>query len=222
MIPFHSLPILQAQTQTDEIEEALSGFDESESDPTPEEADLLSGFDEEEPEMEQMETEAEEKGWLDDFSGKAGASLSFAYEQQAPGSSQHPDWRGIRKQRGFLQLKWDHRVFQNARIFIEGKVSGDLLPDTLDKGVYDALPEKNREAYDQYRQSLMENELREAYFQISPLSFMDLKLGRQIMIWGTADSLSVVDVLNPRDNRVPGLIDVEDARLPLNALKVDF
>ncbi len=171
-IPFHSLPILQAQTQTVEIEEALSGFDESESDPTPEEADLLSGFDEEEPEME--------------------------YEQQAPGSSQHPDWRGIRKQRGFLQLKWDHRVFQNARIFIEGKVSGDLLPDTLDKGVYDALPGKNREAYDQYRQSLMENELREAYFQISPLSFMDLKLGRQIMIWGTADSLSVVDVLNPR------------------------
>ena len=221
-IPFHSLPILQAQTQTDEIEEALSGFDESESDPTPEEADLLSGFDEEEPEMEQTETVAEEKGWLDDFSGKAGASLSFAYEQQAPGSSQHPDWRGIRKQRGFLQLKWDHRVFQNARIFIEGKVSGDLLPDTLEKGVYDALPEKNREAYDQYRQSLMENELREAYFQISPLSFMDLKLGRQIMIWGTADSLSVVDVLNPRDNRVPGLIDVEDARLPLNALKVDF
>ena len=221
-IPFHSLPILQAQPQTDEIEEALSSFDESESNPTPEEADLLSGFDEEEPEMEQTETVAEEKGWLDDFSGKAGASLSFAYEQQAPGSSQHPDWRGIRKQRGFLQLKWDHRVFQNARIFIEGKVSGDLLPDTLEKGVYDALPEKNREAYDQYRQSLMENELREAYFQISPLSFMDLKLGRQIMIWGTADSLSVVDVLNPRDNRVPGLIDVEDARLPLNALKFDF
>ncbi len=58
-IPFHSLPILQAQTQTDEIEEALSGFDESESDPTPEEADLLSGFDEEEPEMEQTETVAE-------------------------------------------------------------------------------------------------------------------------------------------------------------------
>ena len=114
------------------------------------------------------------------------------------------------------------RVFQNARIFIEGKVSRDLLPDILDKGVYDALPRNNREAYDQYRQSLMENELREAYFQISPLSFMDLKLGRQIMIWGTADSLSVVDVLNPRDNRVPGLIDVEDARLPLNALKVDF
>ena len=147
-IPFHSLPILQAQTQTDEIEEALSGFDESESDPTIEEADLLSGFDEEEPEMEQTETVAKDKGWLDDFSGKAGASLSFAYEQQALGSSQHPDWCGIRKQRGFLQLKWDHRVFQNARIFIEGKVSGDLLPDTLDKGVYDALPEKNREAYD--------------------------------------------------------------------------
>ena len=99
-IPFHSLPILQAQTQTDEIEEALSGFDESESDSTPEEADLLSGFDEEEPEMEQTETVAEEKGWMDDLSGKAGASLSFAYEQQAPGSSQHPDWRGIRKQRG--------------------------------------------------------------------------------------------------------------------------
>ena len=31
-VPFHSLPILQAQTLSDEIEEALSGFDESESD----------------------------------------------------------------------------------------------------------------------------------------------------------------------------------------------
>ena len=143
MDPIPFTPILQAQTQTVEIEEALSGFDESESDPSSEEAYLLSGFDEEEPEMELTEIVAEEKGWLDDFSGKTGASLSFAYEQQAPGCSQHPDWRGIRKQRGFLQLKWDHRVFQNARIFIEGKVSGDLLPDTLDEGVYSALAEKN-------------------------------------------------------------------------------
>ena len=79
-ISFHSLPILLAQTQTNEIEEALSSFDESESDLSSDEEDLLSGFDEEEPEMDQTETVAEEKGWLDDFSGKAGASLSFAYD----------------------------------------------------------------------------------------------------------------------------------------------
>jgi hypothetical protein len=221
-LPFISAQALQAQTDSGDMDSILSGFDEKETDSELKETDLLSGFDEEEPGLEQTETLPEEKGWLDDFSGKAGASLSYAYEQQAPISSQHPDWRGIRRQRGFLQLKWERRVFQDARVFIEGKIIGDLLPDTLDPGVYDALPQKNREAYDKYRQSLMESELREAYFQISPLSFMDLKLGRQIIVWGVADSLSVVDVLNPRDYRVPGLIDVEDARLPLNALKLDF
>ena len=83
-IPFHSLLILQAQTQTVEIEEALSGFDESESDPSSEEADLLSGFDEEEPEIEQTEIVPEEKGWLSNFSGKAGA---LALVQATPNTS---------------------------------------------------------------------------------------------------------------------------------------
>ena len=78
-LPFISAQALQAQTDSGDMDSILSGFDEKETDSELKETDLLSGFDEEEPGLEQTETLPEEKGWLDDFSGKAGASLSYAY-----------------------------------------------------------------------------------------------------------------------------------------------
>ena len=41
----------------------------------------------------------------------------------------------------------------------------------------------------------------------------ELSTGRQIVTWGEADALSALDMINPRDQREPGVADVDDLRL---------
>jgi len=59
------------------------------------------------------------------------------------------------------------------------------------------------------------------YVEGSVTSFLDLKLGRQVVNWGRSDTLRVNDILNPLDNREPGLADIENLRLPVTMIKAD-
>lgn len=54
------------------------------------------------------------------------------------------------------------------------------------------------------------------------LPALDLKLGRQVVNWGRSDTLRVLDVLNPIDNREPGLLDLIDLRLPVTMAKATY
>ena len=67
-----------------------------------------------------------------------------------------------------------------------------------------------------------EVDFQEVWVQGSLLDDLDLKVGRQIVNWGRSDSLRVLDVLNPLDNREPGLVDIEDLRRPVTMVKVDY
>ena len=67
-----------------------------------------------------------------------------------------------------------------------------------------------------------ESELREVYLQGALASALDIKVGRQIVVWGKSDNIRITDVLNPIDNREPGLVDIEDVRLPLTMSRLDF
>jgi hypothetical protein len=51
---------------------------------------------------------------------------------------------------------------------------------------------------------------------------LDVKAGRQILSLGTSETLRVVDLLFPIDNRVPGRADLEDLLLPVAMLRVDW
>lgn len=72
---------------------------------------------------------------------------------------------------------------------------------------------------DQYQE---EAEIRELFIRGQVLPKLDLKEGRQIVVWGFSDLIRVVDVLNPIENREPGLTDIEDARLPVWMTRLDF
>jgi len=50
---------------------------------------------------------------------------------------------------------------------------------------------------------------------------LDLTLGRKIVNWGRSDTFRVVDVINPLDNKEPGLVDIEDLRRPKAMIKLD-
>jgi len=64
--------------------------------------------------------------------------------------------------------------------------------------------------------------LTDAYFQGRITSDLDVKLGHQIVVWGKSDSIRVTDVINPIDNRQPGMTDIEDLRLSVAMLKADY
>ena len=48
-----------------------------------------------------------------------------------------------------------------------------------------------------------------------------LTVGRKIVNWGRSDTFRVVDVVNPIDNKEPGLVDIEDLRRPRTMVKLD-
>lgn len=65
-------------------------------------------------------------------------------------------------------------------------------------------------------------DLREASLSTTPLSFVDLKLGRQILTWGTGDMLFINDMF-PKDwNSFFIGRDVEYLKAPSDAAKVSF
>jgi hypothetical protein len=136
--------------------------------------------------------------------------VNFAHGAPDPGKTDH---RGLSRLKTQLRLEakvnlpWDWR----------GKASGH--------GFYDAAfslrgrDEFTGQLLDKYEK---EAEVEEAWLQGSILHYLDLKVGRQIVVWGRSDNLRVTDVLNPLDLREAGLADLEDLRLPVNMTKMDW
>ncbi len=67
-----------------------------------------------------------------------------------------------------------------------------------------------------------ELELRDTFVEDPLSSNLWLKFGRQIIVWGEADSVQIVDQVNPRDSRELGHVDIEDSRLPIWSTKISY
>jgi hypothetical protein len=121
----------------------------------------------------------------------------------------------IRNRTGF-KLNEPHQ-FQMSRTLVEGKGSYKLSDDwrlTLEaRAHYDPV---NRLGYPNTlwldpRQALIEGKIKK----------VDLKLGLQHVVWGQADGLRVLDVINPLDYREFILEDFLDSRRPLWMARAD-
>lgn len=64
-------------------------------------------------------------------------------------------------------------------------------------------------------------DLRELYMDIY-LSDMDIRVGKQFVIWGVFDGIRITDEINPLDFRELVLPDLLDYRIPLWTLKLDY
>lgn len=64
-------------------------------------------------------------------------------------------------------------------------------------------------------------ELREAYLSYAKGS-LDLRMGRQIVVWGVADALCVTDCVSPFDYTEFLAQDYDDIRMPVNALRARY
>ena len=195
------------------LNEVLEGFDET-SQGSGELDAVLEGFDDE---LQATDNNSnadaaigEAANWQ--LSGSLGLSSTYNYAHKAPAAGQ-TDYRGLSRLRAKLSLELD------------GKFSPDWHVHVAGHSYYDAAYRiQGRDAYssdvlDAYER---ESELGEAFIQGRISKSLDLKIGRQIVVWGKSDNLRVTDVLNPLDVREPGLVDIEDLRLPLTMLKADY
>lgn len=195
------------------LEDVLSGFDDEDSGELDE--DILSGFDEEVKETETGEDPVPEDagGSWSSVSGAVGMNLSYSYAKEAPTSASEADWSGLTKLRPYLSLTWDAKLGDKWKTRISGKVFHDFAYQLKDRDTF------SEEVLSEMEQ---ETEMREVYFEGRLTDNLDLKIGSQIVAWGTANSLRVVDVLNPTDNREFGMTDLEDIRLPISMTRLDY
>ena len=143
-------------------------------------------------------------------SAKLTASYNFAHNPPETGSS---DWRGLSRLRAELLLELDLKPTDTLRAFVSGKAGYDFVYAIKGREDY------TDEVLDAYESEL---ELWEAYLQGSISKQFDFKVGRQIVVWGVADNIRVVDVINPLDQRDPGITDIEDLRLPICMTRLDY
>lgn len=143
-------------------------------------------------------------------------SGDFAFKT-AYGTKSHKvdgvEYSGFNQAQTSIYLQLNAKLDDNFKV----RVSGDAFYDAI----YDLHPNSN---YSDDILGAYKTQIRfdDVYIQGSITSNLDMKLGRQIVIWGKSDSIRITDVINPLDNRQPGLTDIEDLRLPTTMLKLDY
>lgn len=172
---------------------------------------MLGGFDDE-PEFEieaRPEAEAnDERFW--DLSGSA--ELSASWNLRDHDSDTGSDYSGLQRLRQRLNLQLDVDLDDDWRLRVEGWGFADAAYRIQGRDEY------TDEVLDQYE---WDAELGEGWIAGKLHERIDLKLGRQVVIWGGSETLRVLDVINPLDNREPGRVDLEDLRRPLAMARID-
>ena len=177
--------------------------------------DILGGFDDEDPAFEVEDTEEDEPAgeavepWWD-LSGsfEVSASINYLHHESDTGT----DYFGLQRWRNRLNLQLDLDLSEHWRARIEGWGFYDVAYAINGRSNYTG------KVLSEYE---LDAEVGEAWVHGKLHDAVDLKLGRQIVIWGRSETLRVLDILNPLDNREPGRVDIEDLRRPLGMLKLD-
>lgn len=177
--------------------------------------DLLEGFDDSPNEPNTLTSNTEiiektEQKW--DLTTLMSLSSSYNYQQVKPLPGA-PDFRGLSR----LKLK----VVPELRYKFNSQ--WDSVFSAI--GFYDMsyyIKDRSKYTDETLDSNETELEVRELYFRGTLSNSLDVKIGRQIVVWGKSDSLRVVDVLNPLDFREPGMVDIEDLRLSVTMAKLDY
>jgi hypothetical protein len=199
-----------------DLDAVISGFEEMK--PTGKQGeldDILSGFEEDLPAASLSEqsknSQASWPTWIEIKGGVGlGCSINFAHDAPAAGRTDH---RGISRLKTSADLTADYRF------------SGKWQARTGVKGFYDFAYRIN--GHENYMEDVLnlyeqEGEIDEFYIQGNLSKNLDVKIGRQVVAWGKSDTIRVTDILNPLDNREPGLVDIRDLRLPVTMTRLDY
>ncbi len=197
------------------LDEVLSGFDEPSNSPlenaAAEDDDVFSGFDDPvQAGGQQVREVLAFPEWFD-LGGSVGLVSSVNFTHSAPQENQ-ADFRGLSMLRTSINLE--------AEVTL-----GDWKARLGGHGFYDAA--YALQGRDQYTDELLDLYEQELEFDEVSLagkltSDLDIKIGRQIVVWGKSDNIRVTDILNPLDNRIPGMVDIKNRRLPVAMTRLDY
>jgi Protein of unknown function (DUF1302) len=175
----------------------------------PEDLDaVLGGFENEEPApaIERSDETAEE---IWDLSGSVELTGSVNYLRHR--SDTGTDYTGLQRLRHRANLQLDVDLPRKWKLRLEGWGFADAAYAINGRSDY------TRQVLREYE---VDAEVGEAWLAGTVGDHFDVTLGRQVVIWGGSESLRVLDVLNPLDNREPGRVDLEDLRRPVSMLNV--
>jgi hypothetical protein len=210
-----------AGAEEEDLDHLIEGF-EDESVSTSEESfdRILDGFEDQQGEDNPKEIDAGEPATRNEhqdgvyavrFNGHASFRSTYNYAHKKPEANE-TDWRGLSSLRSEVMLEIDTKLGENWSARISGIAAYDVAYDLNGRDSY------TNEVQDNY---IEEAELLETYVQGRLLRYLDVKAGRQIVVWGNLDNIRVTDVLNPLNIREIGVTDIEDRRIPVNMLKID-
>ena len=185
--------------------------DENESTSEDDLAEVLSGFDEDH-ETVPADSAAAFQSPAYELDGSVGLSTAYSYAQDRPGQGD-TGYRGFSRLRGQLALALAVRLPRDWTGRIGGHAHYDAIYSLRGRGAYtDELLHANED----------EAALDEVYLQGLLSDNLDIKTGRQIVVWGKSDNIRVTDILNPLDKREPGMVDIEHLRLPVGMTRLDY
>jgi len=205
----------------DAVEVDLGGFDTEEvaSDAN----DDLAGFgDDTDADIKESNLSADKKPSMWNVSGNVAFKTSFGYISHNVYADKSTstglpidsvDYSGFNQAQVSTYLQLDAKLSDDWKL----RISGDAFYDAI----YDLHPNNpyNQDTLDAYQTQLR---IDDTYVQGRLSSDVDVKIGRQIVVWGKSDSIRVTDVINPLDNRLPAMTDIEDLRLPTTMAKLDY
>ena len=178
----------------------------------------LDGFGDDETSIVQETTpEVQKKELMFSLSGDLAFKTSYGYRDHEvkayQADAQGIDYSGFNQAQTALYLQVDGKLSDNWKM----RVGLDAYYDAI----YNLHPSNNYndDTLDAYKTQLM---LTDSYIQGRLTNDIDLKVGRQIVVWGKSDSIRITDVINPLDNRLPGMTDIEDLRLSVGMAKLDY
>ena len=107
----------------------------------------------------------------------------------------------------------DLMKFENsARIFINGDFGEESTWHAELRPVWD--PAATNSDYEWHRNYTQNDYLRELYIDTEAAGW-DFRLGKQQVVWGTADGIKLLDIINPTDFRELNQNSMEDSRIPV-------
>ncbi len=142
-----------------------------------------------------------------------------AYRYQEP--------RSITKIRNIISLGGQYSASENSSLTISAWAYYDLAYDLFEYETISArfVREESQplvfvDNLEQEKDSPVA-EIRELYFDFYTEN-MDIRLGKQFVVWGVLEGMRLTDEINPMDFRELILLDLLDYRIPLWTAKIDY
>jgi len=122
---------------------------------------------------------------------------------------------GLQKFKNVFDLKGNYKLNDSVEFYTDINYWYDAVYDIDDR--YDSIPKKDRSVLVTPEDKYI---LKELYMDVLTDS-VDLRLGKQYVVWGTTDGVRILDLVNPLDLREWTLKEFSDLRIPLWMLKAE-